>query len=56
MAHTVYACPSCDEPFIGVRRCPECQLFGRALGLGGLCPECETPILLADLLGEEVLR
>ena len=56
VAHTVYACPSCDERFVGIRRCPECHLFGRALGLGGLCPECETPILLADLLGEEVLR
>ena len=55
VAHTVYACPSCDERFVGLRRCPECHLFGRALGLGGLCPDCETPILLADLLGEEVL-
>ena len=55
IAHTVYACPSCDERFVGLRRCPDCQLFTRALGLGGLCPECETPILLPDLLGEEVL-
>jgi hypothetical protein len=54
-AHTVYACPSCDERFIGLRRCPECHLYARALGLGGLCPECDTPILLADLLREEVL-
>jgi hypothetical protein len=33
------------------RRCPDCQLFGRSLGLGGCCPECDQPILLAELLG-----
>jgi hypothetical protein len=55
VARTVYACPSCDERFVGIRRCPECNLFGRALGFGGLRPECETPILLADPLGKEVL-
>jgi hypothetical protein len=55
VAQTVYACPSCDERFLGLRRCPDCHLFTRALGLGGSCPECDQVILLADLLGEEVL-
>jgi hypothetical protein len=27
LAHTVYACPSCDERFVGLRRCPDCQRF-----------------------------
>jgi hypothetical protein len=54
MAHTVYECPSCSERFVGERRCPSCQLFSRAVGLGGHCPECEQPVLLSDLLGEEV--
>lgn len=54
VAHTVYECPNCTERFVGERRCPECRLFSRAIGVGGHCPECETPILLADLLGEEV--
>ncbi len=31
LAHTVYACPSCDERFVGLRRCPECHLFNRGL-------------------------
>jgi hypothetical protein len=31
-------------------------LFTRAIGLGGHCPECATPVLLVDLLGEEVVR
>jgi hypothetical protein len=55
LAHTVYACPRCDARLVGERRCPECQLFCRHLGLGGHCPDCETPILLAELLDLEVL-
>ena len=55
VAHTVYECPSCQERFLGERRCPECHLFTRSLGLGGSCPECETAILLADLLGPEAV-
>ena len=54
--HTVYECPSCAERLVGERRCPECHLFSRAIGLGGHCPECATPVLLVDLLGEEVVR
>jgi predicted nucleic acid-binding Zn ribbon protein len=54
LAHTVYACPRCETRLLGERRCPECQLFCRQLGLGGHCPDCETPILLAELLDLEV--
>ena len=39
-----------QERFLGERRCPDCHLFARAVGLGGSCPDCETVILLADLL------
>ena len=56
VAHTVYECPSCGERRVGERRCPDCQLYSRAVGLGGHCPECDTPILLTDLLGEEVVE
>ena len=55
VAQTVYECPSCVERCVGQRSCPECNLFSRAVGLGGHCPECEAPVLLADLLGEEVI-
>lgn len=55
VAHTVYECPNCAERFVGERRCPECNLFTRALNLGGLCPECDAPVLLVDLLGEGVV-
>ena len=44
-----------DTPEHEIWCCPECQHFCRALGLGGACPHCDDPILLAELLGMEVL-
>jgi DNA-directed RNA polymerase subunit RPC12/RpoP len=55
VAYTVYECSNCGERFVGQRRCPECGLFGRALGLGGPCPDCSELILLADVVGREVV-
>jgi hypothetical protein len=54
-AHTIYECPSCEERYVGEQRCPTCQLFCRALGVGGHCPDCDQPILLVELLGAELL-
>lgn len=54
-AQTIYECPNCGERLVGERRCPDCHLFNRAIGLGGQCPECDTPVLLVDLLGKEVV-
>lgn len=54
VAHTVYECPGCSERSLGERRCFECNLFGRSVGLGGTCPDCDAVVLLADLLGFEV--
>ena len=57
VARTVYECPSCDARLLGAQRCPDCHVFCRRLGLGGLCPHCDDPVTLADLLGlEEVQR
>ena len=55
VAHTVYECPRCNERYLGERRCPDCNVFCRAVGLGGTCPDCDAVILLVDLVGEEVL-
>jgi hypothetical protein len=55
VAHTLYECGRCGERLVGERRCPDCGVFGRALGLGGRCAECDAPLLLADLLDLEVL-
>src|SRR6266704_6251955 len=54
IAHTIYECGGCGERFVGVRRCESCNLFCRAVGVGGSCPECDTPVLIDDLLGEGV--
>ena len=55
VAHTIYECGGCGERFLGERRCGDCNLFARAVGLGGVCPECDTTVLVEDLLGEGVV-
>ena len=55
VAHTIYECSGCGERFLGERRCGDCNLFARAVGVGGACPECDAPVLLEDLVGEEVV-
>ncbi len=52
--HTIYECGRCGERFVGIRRCESCNLFCAALGPGGACPDCDRPVLVADLLGEGV--
>ncbi len=53
VAQTVYVCGECGERYVGERRCPECGVFLQRLGLGGRCSECDHPLLVAELLGEE---
>lgn len=55
VAHTLYECPTCETRLLGERRCPDCHVFCRRLGLGGLCPHCDDSVLLAELLPPEVL-
>jgi predicted nucleic acid-binding Zn ribbon protein len=50
VAHTVYECPACQTRYLGDQRCGECNRFSRALGPGGLCQDCDAPVLIADLL------
>jgi hypothetical protein len=52
VAHSVYECSSCGERFVGIRRCPDCNLFLANLGLGGACVHCDEPLLLTELLGD----
>lgn len=47
----VYECSGCGERLLGNHRCPDCNRFGRRLGLGGPCPHCDEPVLLTDLAG-----
>ncbi len=50
---TVYACPACDARYLGEQRCDSCNLWCRRLGPGSLCPCCEEPISITDLLGPD---
>jgi hypothetical protein len=52
---TVYVCPSCDARYLGSQRCDECNAWCRRLGPGGLCPCCDEPISITDLLTPDQL-
>jgi hypothetical protein len=47
---TVYCCPECQARYLGQQRCEDCGVFCRRLGPGGLCPHCDEPVTLQDLL------
>lgn len=49
---TVYECPSCGVRYLGEQRCQDCQLFCRRIGPGGLCPHCDEPVAVADLIAD----
>jgi hypothetical protein len=36
---------------VGEQRCADCSVFMRRLGLGGLCPCCDEPVTVDELLG-----
>ena len=48
---TVYQCTECDERYLGVQWCPDCQRPCTRVGLGGLCRECGEPTTVDELLG-----
>lgn len=51
LAQTVYECPSCQERFLGERRCDDCNLWCRNVGLGGQCSGCDDVLTVSDLIG-----
>jgi len=54
LQHTVYECPSCEQRFLVTRRCPDCNLMCRKLGLGGNCPHCDELTLVTELIASDV--
>jgi hypothetical protein len=54
IAQTVYECPSCHERFLGQRRCGDCNLMCRKVGLGGECSGCAEILTITDLLGADL--
>lgn len=51
-AVTVYACPLCEQRYLGVQRCDECNVFCARVGVGGCCPACDEPIAIDELMGQ----
>ena len=51
LAQTVYECPSCQDRFLGARRCNDCNLWCRKVGLGGQCSSCDEVLTVSDLIG-----
>ncbi|MGH9093611.1 MAG: hypothetical protein ACRDXE_00455 [Acidimicrobiales bacterium] len=52
---TVYECDSCGARAVGDQRCETCGSFMRRVGIAGCCPNCDDPIAVAELIGEEVV-
>ncbi len=52
---TVYACDGCGARAVGERRCAECRIPMRRIGLGGRCPCCDEPLAVDELLGQEAI-
>jgi hypothetical protein len=56
VTRTVYECHACEARFLGDQRCPDCNTFARRLGVGGLCPHCDDPVTVAELLNLEEVQ
>jgi hypothetical protein len=37
---------------LGIQRCDDCGIFMARVGIGGLCPHCDEPLAVAELVGE----
>ena len=48
----LYECGDCGERLLDERRCEDCNRWARRLGPAIVCPSCQEPILLADVLQE----
>ncbi len=51
---TVYACTECEQCYLAEQWCPDCQRPCRHVDLGGLCPHCDQPVAIIDLIDQHV--
>jgi ribosomal protein L34E len=51
--YTINECGDCGERLHGQQRCQPCGSFARRIGTGGLCPHCDQPVALSDLIDQE---
>lgn len=49
-AITVYQCPQCDARNLGQQWCHDCNTPCARLDLGGLCPHCDEPVAISDII------
>ena len=49
---TVYACTDCEQRYLGQQWCPDCQRPCVRVGVGGLCPTCDEPVAVEDLIDQ----
>lgn len=49
---SIYECPSCGVHELGIQRCSDCGVFMTRVGIGGLCPHCDEPLAVGELMGE----
>jgi hypothetical protein len=54
VGQTVYECPAWNDRFLGERRCDQCSLMYRKVGLGGRCSGCDAILTVIDLIGSEL--
>jgi hypothetical protein len=47
---TVYACGERQQRYLGEQWCPDCHRPCRRVDIGGLCPHCDEPVAVTDLL------
>jgi len=40
----------CETRYLGEQWCPDCVRPCRRIGVGGLCPHCDEPVAIPDLL------
>ncbi len=51
---TVYACTDCEQRYLAQQWCTDCQRPCRRVDLGGLCPHCDEPVTITDLLDQHM--
>lgn len=49
-AVSIYECDGCGARAFGEQYCPDCRNFMRSLGRGALCPHCDEPVAVSDLI------
>ena len=49
---TVYECRACETRYLAQQYCHDCHQPCVRVDLGGLCPTCDTPVTISDILDQ----